>query len=136
MTYWDFILRCDVHDSQTNENDSDTHNVEYSEEGELLPKKAPEQEIEKLPVNNALSLNYPNPFNPSTTIKYQIKESGFVTLKIYDVLGKEVAELLNENKEAGFYNLTFNASNLPSGLYIYRMIVNNFVSTKKMLLTK
>ena len=89
-----------------------------------------------LPTETKLLSNYPNPFNPSTTIKYQLKEPGFVTLKVYDILGKEVAALVNENKGAGYYSVHFDASKLSSGLYIYRLRVNNFVESKKMLLTK
>ena len=80
--------------------------------------------------------NYPNPFNPTTTIKYQIPESGLVTLLIYDVLGNEVAELINENKEPGSYIVEFNASDFASGVYIYKLLVNDFISSKKMILIK
>jgi hypothetical protein len=83
-----------------------------------------------------LSQNYPNPFNPSTTIKYQMPEGGIVTLKIYDILGKEVKTLVNEQKAAGRYEVNFNASNLASGVYIYRIQVNDFVSAKKLMLLK
>jgi len=89
-----------------------------------------------LPIETRLTDNYPNPFNPTTIINYQLKESGFIILKVYDILGKEVATLANENKTAGFYGVSFDASSLPSGLYIYRMTVNDYVETKKMLLTK
>lgn len=80
--------------------------------------------------------NYPNPFNPSTTISYQLKESGHVSLKVYDILGKEIAELVNEFKDKGSYESTLNASALSSGIYFYRIKVNDFISSKKMLLTK
>ena len=80
--------------------------------------------------------NYPNPFNPTTTINYQIPKDGFVTLKIYDVLGREVAVLVNENKSTGRYNINFNAGNLASGAYLYQLKVNDFVSTKKLVLLK
>jgi hypothetical protein len=83
-----------------------------------------------------LSQNYPNPFNPSTSITFQIKEKGFVTLKVYDVLGKLVFDLINETKEAGEYSVTFDASDLPSGVYIYSLMVNDFVQNKKMSLMK
>jgi hypothetical protein len=83
-----------------------------------------------------LEQNYPNPFNPSTTIRYQIPKSGFVNLKVYDVLGNEVAVLVNENKSKGNYNLTFNASGLAAGVYIYLLKVNDYVSSKKMILLK
>ena len=88
------------------------------------------------PVSYELSQNYPNPFNPSTTIKYQIPEDGMVTLQIYDILGKEVKTLVNENKAAGRYEVNFDASDLATGVYLYRIKVNDFVSVKKMLLVK
>ena len=80
--------------------------------------------------------NYPNPFNPTTTINYQLPENGFVTIKVYDVLGKEVATLVNENKSAGYYNVNFDASKLTSGVYIYTINANGFAQSKKMLLMK
>ncbi len=80
--------------------------------------------------------NYPNPFNPSTIIKYQIPKPGLVTLKIYDVLGKEVATLVNETQHQGSYNAIFDASRLASGVYIYRIQANNHISNRKMLLMK
>ena len=83
-----------------------------------------------------LSQNYPNPFNPVTTIKYQFPERGFVTLKVYDVLGNEVATLVNEEKPAGGYEVEWNASDLPSGIYFYRMRAGNFIDTKKLILLK
>ena len=83
-----------------------------------------------------LNQNYPNPFNPSTQIKYSIKEAGLVQLKVYDILGKEVANLVNENIEAGFYSVNFNASQLSSGIYFYKLQSGTFVSSKKMLLIK
>jgi hypothetical protein len=83
-----------------------------------------------------LQQNYPNPFNPSTKIKYQIPETGFVSLKVFDVLGNEVADLVSENKPTGSYEVTFDASNLPTGVYFYTLSAGEFVSTKKMLLIK
>ena len=83
-----------------------------------------------------LAQNYPNPFNPSTTIKYQIPEDGMVTLKIYDILGKEVKTLVNEQEPTGRYEVKFDASELATGVYLYRIKVNDFVSVKKMLLVK
>ena len=80
--------------------------------------------------------NYPNPFNPSTTIKYQIPEDGMVSINIYDILGKEIKTLVNEQKTTGRYKVKFDASDLASGVYIYRIQVNDFVSAKKMLLVK
>ena len=83
-----------------------------------------------------LDQNYLNPFNPSTTIKYRIPEDGIVTLKIYDILGKEVKTLINEQKATGRYEVKFDASELATGVYLYRIKVNDFVSVKKMLLVK
>lgn len=89
-----------------------------------------------IPKDFSLSQNYPNPFNPTTTINYSIKESGLVCLKVYDVLGTEVASLVNETKEPGNYSVTFNAANLPSGMYVYILSTGNFVDTKKLILLK
>jgi len=80
--------------------------------------------------------NYPNPFNPTTSISYQLPQDGYVTIKVYDILGKEIATLVNENKTAGYYKVNFDASRLTSGVYIYRISSNNFSLSKKMLLTK
>lgn len=88
------------------------------------------------PTDFQLSQNFPNPFNPSTVIKYNLPKDGYVTLKIYDILGKEIVTLVNENKQAGYYNATFNASNLPSGIYIYSIQSNEYNQSKKMLLMK
>jgi hypothetical protein len=83
-----------------------------------------------------LEQNYPNPFNPSTKIKYQIPVGGFVTLKVYDVLGNEVVTLVNEEKPAGSYDLEFNAVGLPSGIYFYTLRATNYIQTRKMILLK
>ncbi len=83
-----------------------------------------------------LSQNYPNPFNPSTTINYEIPKSGLVTIKIYDVLGREVETLVNEEKNSGKYKVEFDGSKLSSGVYFYKITTNNFSETKKMLLMK
>jgi hypothetical protein len=80
--------------------------------------------------------NYPNPFNPSTAIRYQIPQDGIVTLKIYDILGSEVATLVNEQKAAGKYEVNFNASALASGVYLYKIQSGSFVSSKKMILIR
>jgi len=91
----------------------------------------------------SLSQNYPNPFNPSTKIKYSIpaslnpSEGGtLVSLKIYDLLGREVATLVNEEKQTGYYEIEFNGNNLPSGVYYYQLKANKFVETKKMILLR
>ena len=84
----------------------------------------------------ALKQNYPNPFNPNTVISYQIPQSSHVTLKVYNVLGQEVAVLVNENQQAGVYNYNFRAGSLASGVYIYQITAGNFVATKKLTLLK
>ena len=94
------------------------------------------EKINGLPNNYFLSQNYPNPFNPTTTIKYQIPDAGFVTLKVYDVLGIETAILVNEEKLVGSYEAEFNAISLPSGVYFYRLQAGNYIETKKMVLMK
>ena len=83
-----------------------------------------------------LSQNYPNPFNPTTTISYRIAENSFVSLKVYDILGKEVATLVNGYQTANKYDVTFDASNLASGTYIYKLTAGDFVSSQKMMLMK
>ena len=88
------------------------------------------------PMEYSLEQNYPNPFNPTTRIKYSVKEKNYVTLKVYDVLGNQVANLVDEVKEAGQYELLYNASNLSSGVYYYTLTVDNFTSTKKFILIK
>jgi len=89
-----------------------------------------------LPKQFDLSQNYPNPFNPSTTISYALPTDEFVSLTVYNVLGKAITTLVNEQKHAGSYNISFNASELPSGVYFYKLIAGNYVSIKKMLLLK
>jgi hypothetical protein len=89
-----------------------------------------------LPKTFVLEQNYPNPFNPTTVMSYQLPVASEVSLKLFDVLGKEVATLVNERQEAGAYNYTLNASNLSSGVYFYRLQAGNFVQTKKMMLVK
>lgn len=90
------------------------------------------------PDNYHLAQNYPNPFNPSTKITFVIPngERNLVTLKVFDILGNEVATLVNEYREAGRYEVTFDASNLASGMYLYRLQSGSFVETKKMILIK
>ncbi|MCO6446309.1 MAG: T9SS type A sorting domain-containing protein [Ignavibacterium album] len=89
-----------------------------------------------IPTRFSLNQNFPNPFNPVTSIQYAIANKQFVTLKVYDILGKEIATLVNENKEAGNYSVDFNAAELPSGVYIYQLSTADFTQIKKMILTK
>ena len=89
-----------------------------------------------LPQQYFLSQNYPNPFNPTTIIRYQLSDNGYVTLKIFDMLGREVKTLVQENQEAGNYDVLFDASSLSSGIYLYELCTGSFVSTKKMILLR
>ena len=92
---------------------------------------------DEIVVNNfTLEQNYPNPFNPSTSIKYTLAEQSPVSLKVYDILGNEVATLVNTTQDVGAYNVNFDASNLASGLYMYTLQAGDFTSTKKMMLLK
>ncbi|QKJ97892.1 MAG: T9SS type A sorting domain-containing protein [Ignavibacteriota bacterium] len=90
----------------------------------------------------SLSDAYPNPFNPTTTIRYEIGEYGYVSLKVYNILGIEVATLVNEEKQAGNYEVEFNSVetshdlSLPSGIYLYQLKVGSYSETKKMVLLK
>ncbi len=92
----------------------------------------------KAPTEFSLMQNYPNPFNPSTNIKYQIAENCFVTLKIYDMLGKEILTLVSENQKPGEYNITFdmNSTKISSGIYFYRLAAGNFADIKRMIYIK
>ena len=89
-----------------------------------------------VPKTFSISQNYPNPFNPSTKIQYEVPEKSIVSLKVYDVLGNEIITLVNKETLSGRYEVEFNATNLPSGVYFYRIQANNFVETKKMILLK
>ncbi|MGC8858848.1 MAG: T9SS type A sorting domain-containing protein [Ignavibacteria bacterium] len=90
----------------------------------------------ELPDGYKLYQNYPNPFNPTTKIQFSLQKAGFVTLKVYDLLGREVNTLVNEYKNIGTYIVDFDALDLPSGVYFYRMESNGFSDVKKMLLLK
>jgi len=91
----------------------------------------------EIPDKYFLSQNYPNPFNPVTNLEFGISELGFVTLKVYDLLGKEVAILVNENKPAGTYEVEWDASDFPSGVYLYKLEVDgSVIDTKRMILLK
>jgi hypothetical protein len=109
--------------------------------GTLTGTKDPSNE---LPREYSLSQNYPNPFNPVTVISYQLPVNSRVSLKVIDLLGREVATLVNEGKAAGTYQITFDAGKLPSGVYFYRLVANaissgqagEYINTKKLLLLR
>lgn len=94
------------------------------------------EEGEEVPSSYKLGQNYPNPFNPTTTINYELAEAGMVELEVFDMLGRKVAEVVNERKAAGTYTVSFDARKLSSGIYIYRLQANGKVLTKKMTLIK
>ena len=97
------------------------------------------QEVEveiNLPLEYSLDQNYPNPFNPTTTIRYSIPEDNFVSIKLYDILGNEVLTLVNEQRQAGRYEMLFNASNIASGVYYYQINSGSFTQTRKLMLMK
>ncbi|MDQ3021639.1 MAG: T9SS type A sorting domain-containing protein [Bacteroidota bacterium] len=90
----------------------------------------------EIPASYILKQNYPNPFNPSTVISYQLAVSSFTSIKIYDVSGKEVATIVNEQQKPGAYEVDFDGSNFTSGVYFYNLVTDKFIETKKMILTK
>ena len=92
--------------------------------------------VEEMPKEYSLNSNFPNPFNPTTQISYQIPKNGFVNLVVYNALGQEVEVLVNQHQSSGKYSVQFNASSLPSGVYIYKLNAGEFSSVKKMILTK
>jgi Secretion system C-terminal sorting domain len=93
-------------------------------------------EANLIPSAARLEQNYPNPFNPQTTIKYRISHPGYVTLKVFDVLGREIATLVNQKLQPGTYESKFDAKGLPSGMYFYRMRADGFVQTRKFMLLR
>ena len=102
----------------------------------LLTDVTPVEKIESITTTYSLSQNYPNPFNPVTSIQYTISSRQFVTIKVYDILGKEVATLANEEKTAGSYEVQFDGSGLTSGIYFYQLKAGNYSATKKMILLR
>lgn len=94
-----------------------------------------EVELE-LPSSFSVQQNYPNPFNPTTTIKYELPENSFVAIKVYDSLGRELKSLVNQNQDKGVQQITFDAGELPSGIYYYTLKAGNYSASKKMLLIK
>ncbi len=126
--------------------DPDNYNIGYNlvirTVVDLLTSAGEEETL--LPDNYALKQNYPNPFNPVTRINYALPDAGYVSFKVYDVLGRDVATLVNESKEAGYYSVDFDASGLSSGIYFYKLVVSradplnagSYTSVKKMILAR
>ncbi len=90
----------------------------------------------EIPKKFELYQNFPNPFNPATKIRYSIAKEGLVTLKIFNIIGEEVAVLVNKEKSSGMYEIDFNAASIPSGVYFYQLKAADFIQTKKMILIK
>ncbi|MDX9923509.1 MAG: T9SS type A sorting domain-containing protein [Ignavibacteriaceae bacterium] len=102
----------------------------------VSPKTNIQEETESIISEFNIQQNYPNPFNPETTINYQLPKSGNVIIKVFDVLGNEISELVNERKNAGYYSLKFNGNELPSGMYIFTIQADGIRLSKKMILIK
>ncbi len=120
--------------------ESDSKNITITENGmdNIVFNVTPNQNLNVTanPSDFRLSQNYPNPFNPSTVISYSVPKDGLVTLKVFNTLGQQVAELINTNQNAGAHNVEFNAKNLSSGIYYYKLESDGFVETRKMILVK
>ena len=143
-----FKLKCIVKDGSNTIKTSNEYYVEVVSTPPELPlfqkrdineptfPLAKEMEINSIPNEFSLDQNYPNPFNPSTRISYFLPEANFVTLKVYDILGNEIATLVNESKPSGKFEVEFNGSNLSTGTYIYTLTSGNYQTIRKMLLIK
>jgi hypothetical protein len=101
-----------------------------------IPETVNVNYLPPLPDYYYLGQNYPNPFNPITTIRYDLPVSGLVTLKVFDILGREISTLVNEEKEAGTYQIDFSSNGLSSGIYFYTLTSHNYSKTKKMVVMK
>jgi hypothetical protein len=112
------------------------YDVELKNIAFLSKNGSKKSDATEIPTEYKLSQNYPNPFNPSTMIEFSIVKPEFVSLKVYNILGQEVATLVNEVKNPGTYSVRFDASHLSSGVYIYRLQTESFTATKKMILQK
>jgi hypothetical protein len=112
-------------------------NGSISEEGGSLKiVDAIAEETFEIPKVFALYQNYPNPFNPTTTISYDVPKQSLVNIKVYDIIGREIAELVNDQHAAGAYKILWNAKGYASGVYYYRITAGDFVSVKKLVLVK
>ncbi|HLP82249.1 MAG TPA: T9SS type A sorting domain-containing protein [Nitrosomonas sp.] len=136
MNFYDFVMRCDVHDNVTGENVSAQKVIYYGLAKHGMTDHGMTAAANEIPKEFLLRQSHPNPFNPTTTIAYGLPEAGFISIKVYNTLGDEIATLVNDFRSAGYYTLNWNAGNFPSGVYFYRIQAGNFTATKKMLLTK
>jgi len=126
------VKAVDITDQSSNSSTS----LSFAINGGIEKKEAGEEIISEAIDSYGLFSNYPNPFNPSTQIVYQIPKEGFVNLTIYNTLGQVVQTLVNKKQTVGKYTVEFNANNLPSGVYIFKLQADEFSSTKKMVIAK
>lgn len=133
-TYSNDLLYYDVKPYYSTEGTYSDNNW-FAVYGVLMPKTNDSTSATTVEFENSLA-NFPNPFNPATSISFSIKEASHVNIKVFDLLGQQIVELVNEEKEAGNYSISFNASHLPSGIYLYTINSKNFTQTRKMLLMK
>lgn len=101
-----------------------------------VPETTPVEQINEIPGDFSLSQNYPNPFNPSTEITFTLPTGGQTALRVYNLLGQEIATLVNEYRSAGTHRATFDATSLPSGMYVYRLESGALTTSRKMMLSK
>ncbi len=133
-----FSLECVVTDAKGGEVTSNVLSVIVSG-SQSLAANGPGSDatvVTAVPTENSLSQNYPNPFNPSTEIRFALAKPTYVTLFVYDMLGRQVGRLADEQMDAGYHSVTWNASGVSSGVYIYRLTAGNFVQTKRMAVMK
>ena len=135
-TYNSFNIALNTHSVGTTELHLSDVKVDRGEHISVPGVVAIEDNSDLLPTEYALNQNYPNPFNPTTTIEFAIPKSGNVSLVVFDILGRQVAELVQGQYDAGYFKVNFDASNLASGIYFYRLETNSFVSVKKLMLLK
>jgi poly(3-hydroxybutyrate) depolymerase len=126
----DAVIKVEVEDGKSSSSDQTYPFIKQP------PTSVAEKTSVELPKHFALAQNYPNPFNPSTVISYQLPVSSYVTLKVYDLLGREVATLVNDRKDAGSHKVSFHGSSLSSGMYVYQLQAEDFRAVRKMVLTK
>jgi hypothetical protein len=125
-----------THDSKYGDNSDPDNDFAVNIQITTAPTKVTEKDHDHIAENYHLYQNYPNPFNPNTTIEFDLANSSKVTLKIFNILGEEVATLLSERLTAGFYSNDWDAGNLASGVYLYRLKAGEYVETKKMILMR
>jgi len=115
---------------------TDLYKVENGQPTSIKQVPVSNEEIAEIPTSVSLKQNYPNPFNPTTTIQFELDKTTFTKLTVYDVLGRKVQELINGVRPAGTNTIQFDAANLASGVYLYRLEANGIIQTKRLTLIK